>query len=67
MGKLDDRERRLKAKGTWFQKPKKIKTWQNHIFPIILILSLVCYLHSYSYAITPSYIQNRKNIIPKMV
>jgi hypothetical protein len=46
MGKLDDRERRLKAKGTWFQKPKKIKTWQNHIFPIFLILSLICYLQN---------------------
>ncbi len=62
-----DRETRLKKQGTWFQKSKKIKTWQNHIFPIILILGLVCYLHSYSYAITPSYIQNRKSIIPKMV
>ena len=66
-----DRETRLKKQGTWFQKPKKIKTWQNNIFPIILILililGLVCYLHSYLYAITPSYIQNRKSTIPKMV
>tara|TARA_Y100000361_G_scaffold138902_1_gene141498 strand:- start:388 stop:528 length:141 start_codon:yes stop_codon:yes gene_type:complete len=43
-----DRERRLKATGRWFQKPKKIKyLWINNIFPLLLVASLFFLLYNY--------------------
>jgi len=43
-----DRERRLKATGRWFQKPKKIKyLWTNNIFPLLLVASLFFLLYNY--------------------
>tara|TARA_R100001510_G_C7622502_1_gene183078 strand:- start:799 stop:939 length:141 start_codon:yes stop_codon:yes gene_type:complete len=43
-----DRERRLKATGRWFQKPKKIDyLWVNNIFPILLLASLFFLLYNY--------------------
>ena len=40
-----DRERRLKATGRWFQKPKKIKyLWTNNIFPLLLVAAYFYYI-----------------------
>ena len=44
MGLGEDRERRLKATGKWFQKTKVKNLWINHIFPVLLIISLIFYL-----------------------
>ena len=42
MGLQNDRERRLKATGKWFQKTKDIDyLWTNHLYPIALIISLI--------------------------
>ena len=38
------RDRRLKATGKWFSKTKKVKLWTNHIFPVLLIISLILFL-----------------------
>ena len=38
------RDRRLKATGKWFKKTKKVKTWTNHIFPVLLVISLILFL-----------------------
>jgi len=44
----NDRERRLKVTGKWFQKPKKIKyLWANNIFPALLFVSLFFLLYNY--------------------
>ena len=43
-----DRDRRLKATGSWFQNPKKVKyLWVNNIFPILLLVSLFILLYNY--------------------
>jgi hypothetical protein len=42
VGLQDDRERRLKATGKWFQKSKDTEyLWTNHLYPIALIISLI--------------------------
>jgi hypothetical protein len=42
VGLQDDRERRLKATGKWFQKTKdKDYLWTNNLYPIALIISLI--------------------------
>ena len=42
MGLQNDRERRLKATGKWFQKTKDNEyLWTNHLYPIALIISLI--------------------------
>ena len=45
MGLSNDRERRLKATGKWFQKTKDRTLWVNHIFPILLLISLINYIY----------------------
>jgi hypothetical protein len=40
----NDRERRLKATGKWFQSSIKRKLWVNHVFPILLTVSFIFYL-----------------------
>jgi hypothetical protein len=43
-----DRDRRLKATGSWFQNPKRVKyLWVNNIFPILLLVSLFILLYNY--------------------
>jgi len=42
VGLQDDRERRLKATGKWFQKSKDNDyLWTNHLYPIALLISLI--------------------------
>ena len=41
-----DRERRLEATGKWFQQTKQKRLWTNHIWPILLVISLIAYLIS---------------------
>lgn len=41
------RERRLEATGKFFQKSRRIPyLWTNHIYPILLIISLIAYFIS---------------------
>jgi len=40
----NDRERRLKATGKWFQGSIKRNLWINHVFPILLTVSFIFYL-----------------------
>ena len=40
----NDRERRLKATGKWFQGSIKRNLWVNHLFPILLTVSFIFYL-----------------------
>ena len=39
-----DRERRLRATGKWFAKQQQKNLWINHIFPVLLVISLVLLL-----------------------
>ena len=40
--KQEDRDRRFKATGRWFQREEKDKTlWLNNIFPVLLFVSLI--------------------------
>ena len=41
-----DRERRLEATGKWFQQAKQRNLWTNHIWPVLLVISLIAYLIS---------------------
>ncbi len=45
VGLSNDRDRRLKATGQWFQRGKKKSLWTNHIFPILLLVSLINYIY----------------------
>ena len=41
------RERRFEATGKWFQKTKETQyMWTNHIWPVLLVISLIAYLIS---------------------
>ncbi len=45
MGLDEDRKRRLKATGKWFQTPKvNRRLWLNHIFPILLVIAFIFYV-----------------------
>jgi hypothetical protein len=39
-----DRERRLRATGKWFAKQQQKNLWTNHIFPVLLVISLILFL-----------------------
>ena len=39
-----DRERRLRATGKWFAKQQQKNLWINHIFPVLLVISLILLL-----------------------
>ena len=39
-----NRERRLKATGKWFAKQQQKSLWTNHIFPVLLVISLILLL-----------------------
>tara|TARA_E500000305_G_scaffold27598_1_gene21085 strand:+ start:196 stop:333 length:138 start_codon:yes stop_codon:yes gene_type:complete len=38
------RDRRLKATGKWFAKQQQKSPWVNHIFPVLLVISLILLL-----------------------
>jgi len=45
MDKETERKRRMKLTGHWFAPIKKDKTlWLNYIFPVVLVISLICFL-----------------------
>ena len=39
-----NRERRLRATGKWFAKQQQKNLWINHIFPVLLVISLILFL-----------------------
>jgi len=39
-----NRKRRLRATGKWFAKQQQKNLWINHIFPVLLVISLILFL-----------------------
>ena len=45
MGLDENRQRRLKATGKWFQPSKQNKNlWLNYIFPVVLVVGFIFYV-----------------------
>ena len=38
------RERRLRVTGKWFARQQRGRLWLNHIFPVLLVISLILLL-----------------------